>query len=268
MKWLVIIVVIVAVSLCVLFGIVFPNCQVPYWLAGIGTLLLAVVAVFQDWIRARIPTANLEIEFRMNPPYCKKDPYLHYKENYRKLSEYYVFRLGIQNKTLIPAKNVILRVISIKRNGNTYHFLQRSLAWSYNEVDPPHDSERMSLSIIPGKATEFCHLGRIFEPTFRKANSKNKDHLPIPYENKAEYEVLFSLALFPRQGSLDHLLEPKKGETEKKEEYEVEIIVSADNVKSEIHRLKICFSDQWSDDWYDGETGKWKNGPSIELINH
>src|SRR5204862_6970045 len=78
----------------------------PTWIGAVGSVLLAILAVFQDRIRGWLARPQLELEVQVAPPFCHKTSWAHpLPSNHPSFSlanaEFlpcYYFRLGVTNK--------------------------------------------------------------------------------------------------------------------------------------------------------------------------
>ena len=174
-----------------------PTCNIPEWLTGIGTILLAIVAIFQDKIRQWLAKPKLECSIEMKPPDAHKT-ILRY--NGKKCNSYY-FLFRIENKGKIGAKNVEAVILSVERKrGNEFeridNFLPDNLGWSgkNNEI----------CSFIMPNTFKHCTLGHILEPSHR-VNISGEDNSELPVSAE---EAILNIDVRFKSNNLAYLFEP------------------------------------------------------------
>src|SRR4051794_25685741 len=104
----------------------------PEWLTAIGTILVAVIAVFQEWFKRLLIRPNLVLNARVARPNAEKfvwddDPH----------SGTYYFRLAVTNEGNVEARNVQLYLASVERyrQEGSYEVVERfspmNLRWTH-----------------------------------------------------------------------------------------------------------------------------------------
>lgn len=68
------------------------------WILAVCTVILAIVAVFQDIIRSWIMRPKLDVQIRLEPPDCMKE-IIHYNtpSGEREIADCYYFRIRVHN---------------------------------------------------------------------------------------------------------------------------------------------------------------------------
>lgn len=225
-------------------------------LAG-ATLVIAVVAVFQDWIRGLIWKANLEIlPIKVVPPDCHKIPVghtlIHWHENVRyedrREADSYYFRIRIKNKGNVPAKlvEVFAESLTRRRQDGTFEtvssFLPMNLVWAHiNQVYYP---------LIPAKTSRLCAFGHIVDPDKRSEFPEETN----PRLEVQDGEAIFSLDLMTKPNSYSHLI--RKGV------YRLTLSVAAENSEHISRVVELNFPGTWEQD----EDSMLANGIDIKLV--
>jgi hypothetical protein len=132
---------------------------------AIATLLLAIVAAFQDRIRGWIMRPRLQLSVKMSPPECNKTKITtEYGYDPDGIDCYYL-RIRISNKGNHPATNVQIYASELYRLAdddswsNVDHFMPMNLKWSH--IDQP------VMPIIHRGMDKLCDLGHIIDPSWR-----------------------------------------------------------------------------------------------------
>lgn len=168
-----------------------------WWTAGltIATILLAIVAAFQDSIREKIRGPKLKIKMTVESPHCHRATSLQVIEdrfnnrNIKKWQTYY-FRFQICNDGKISAKNVELILKDVQReNGESINLPLDNLEWSTLLLtENGNYVPRMYWKSISPKTYQYCNLGYIMEPEFRRMRPEEDN----PNFVLANHECLFA----------------------------------------------------------------------------
>ena len=140
------------------------------WLTGIGTIVLAVVAVFQDSIRAWVYHPTLEASVETKPPDCNAIPLT--GSIGEPINSYYL-RIWIKNTGKATAKNVevyakeLLKLRADRTWERMHEFPPMNLKWS--------DIQQVYWPNIVPQMGKHCDLGHIIDPAHR-------DHPAIQHE--------------------------------------------------------------------------------------
>jgi hypothetical protein len=203
------------------------------WLVAIGTILLAVIAAFQDKIRAKIWSPQLDCDIELNPPDCHRTILrINLPTN---VSEVYSFfyRFKIWNKGKISAKNVEVIITELlKKEGNKYKIVESfspdNLLWSTTgDIYAPY---------ISPETFKHINLGHIHDPKVR-ANLSGENNPKLPVSNE---EAIFSFDVHFKSNILYYLIAPG--------EYKIELKVGCENAKTITKKYSINFTGKWIED--------------------
>jgi hypothetical protein len=132
----------------------------PEWFAGIGTLVLAVAAIFQQWFHQLLVRPRLNLNARVAHPVAEKT-------RWKYGTDAYYFRLGITNDGNAAAQDVQVYLASVEklRQDNSYEIVDRfsptNLLWA-------HAGSSTKPVLVPKMPPAFLRLGLHFRP--REAN--------------------------------------------------------------------------------------------------
>ncbi|MFZ1136065.1 MAG: hypothetical protein WAN69_14025 [Candidatus Korobacteraceae bacterium] len=224
----------------------------PDWIAAIGTILLAILAVFQDKIRAWLARPKLELQAGIGPPYSYKTswvyPYWPIPHGAEAETEYfpcYYFRLAIRNNGNVAAHQVELFAASLSSCGTNgqlvtvKRFTPMNLMWAHEH--------KVYLPVLSPKMTKFCDLAHLVDPRFR-----SKLDYDLPGVPANDCVLAFDLQVEPKMKG--HLLEPG--------EYQLTLIVAAENARPREYVVKFTFSGEW----YDAEETMFDAGFRLRVI--
>jgi hypothetical protein len=192
---------------------------------AIGTIILAFVAVFQEWLRRLVIRPVLKLDARVARPDCHKT----------KLSvgyDVYYFRLRVENTGNDAAHDVQLYLASVERQRRD------------KKYDPVERFEPMNLlwavvrkptlpTLLPGMPPRFCDLAHITVPRGKRSMSED---LPATKEE----EPTLALDLEALTLKLGHLLEPGV--------YKFGLKLAAANHPVRDYTLEVDFKGVWIDD--------------------
>lgn len=209
---------------------IFSNSLLANWLVAIGTIILAIVAIFQDKIRKLLTKPNLDIEIDVAPPDCHKTDFKNMQTG-AKICDCYYFRFKIWNRGNDRAENVEMLVTKLfkKKANGTYKeekdFLPLNLVWSYYKTP-------VMANICPD-TFKHCDLGYII-----KVEDVNK-LIQANKEFRSKILFIFDLAVKPNTQSF--IKEPG--------EYAIEVMISSANITKAIKRyFELKINDSWFDD--------------------
>src|ERR1700733_1565087 len=163
------------------------------WFAGIGTFVLAFVAVFQQWLQQLIVRPRLELSAKVERPDAEKSRWG------KSDTDVYYFRLGIRNTGNKAAHDVQIYLASVERlrADNQYKpvdkFRPSNFTWAYTS-EPTKDV------ILQGMPPVFCDMAHIVDPARKVAMGEN-------IVGSAEDETVLALNLEVLPFSGGHLLE-------------------------------------------------------------
>ena len=233
------------------------------WLIAIGTLLLAITALFQDIIRSIIWSPVLECEIEPSPPSCHRtvtslkieDARSNVKPRTLKFYSFY-YRFKIWNRGKTSAKNVEVLISNIlKKKGNFYKriesFSQDNLKWStLFDVINGHRVPKRYCEYISPDTFKHCNLGHIHDPEYR-SHIPGEDNPDLLCSNNT---ALFCFDVHFMSSILYYLVEPG--------EYQIEIKVGCENAKTITKKFIMEFNGAW----YDDEQKMLREGISISPI--
>ncbi len=228
------------------------------WVGAIGTvisaILVAIVAVFQDKLRAWVMRPRLAVSIEPHPPDCQKIKFgrevqLDDGVSYPTVDAYQ-FRLRVENEGNGKAESVevVAQHLSKRQvDGQTFKpdpsFLPVNLLWTHLR-EPFYP-------VISRHTPKHCDLAHICHPSEREK---------IPFEQKTWPDVepsraILSLDTHVRSYTLSHLVPPGV--------YPLSIVVAAANAKPVPKTLEIHLSGKW----YDMESQMLEEGISIRLLD-
>jgi hypothetical protein len=220
------------------------------WFIAGGTLVLALVALFQDFIRSCLNTPKLEIWTKPATPYCKKLLFIN-KINPQILVDGYGLRIAVKNIT--PRFRVKARAFDVeifaaklekKAQDGSYYPVQgfdpMNLIWS--------DSFMPFTSLSPGME-RYCFVGRTLKPIDRH-NFPLFDDQRLPSD-----KTCLKLDTVLARHTKEHIISPGT--------YRLECLIGSANTKA----VSKSFDIYLSGDWYDDEVEMYEKGLSISMIN-
>lgn len=203
------------------------------------TLLLAVVAAFQDKIRAWITQPRLEVTVVNGPPNCHKIPLSGFGARTMLgarpvTAESYYFRIRVKNSGANRAEHVEVYAAELmKRQADgafkkVDSFLPMNLLWA-------HVNESFLPAISPGME-KLCNLGHVIKPSER-SQFAGEDN---PALGVTDERVVFSFDLEVKPNTLSHLIAPGV--------YQVRLLVAAANAEPVEKTMEINLTGDWHDD--------------------
>jgi len=205
------------------------------WLVAIGTIAVAVLAIFQDRIRAWLQRPRLEVSINVAPPDCHKTTlaYTHEGQIVRAADCYY-FRLRVRNAGNQRAElvEVFAAELSKEQADGSYRridsFLPMNLVWS-------HIRKPFFDAISPGME-KLCDLGHIVDPSKRaQFGTEDNPNLDVPLNG-----TVFSFDLEVTPFTLSHLIPPGK--------YRLILLIGAANCRPVRKTLEITLTGKWFED--------------------
>jgi hypothetical protein len=214
------------------------NIDWPIWLTAFGTIALAIVAIFQDIIRAWIKRPILNIEIKVKPPDCHKTylfkPFPGTGEG--RVSDYYAdcyyFRLRIINSGNCRAENVevFASELTKKLADGTFErvnsFLPMNLLWAH--IGTPFFN-------ISHGMEKHCDLAHIVDP--RKRHLFNGEENPL---SNIGLKTFLSLDTIVKPNTMSHLIEPGI--------YRMKLIVGSSNTNPKERVFEINHTGEWIED--------------------
>ena len=138
------------------------------WIIAIGTAVLAILALFQDFIRSWLKTPSLAVATGSCSPFCKKLLFIR-PDDPEKRADGYALRIRVKNtKPFLRIKSraekvevFALRLLKKQTDGSfqpIQEFEPRNLIWSHS-FQP--------LTDISPEMERYCFIGRIVKPESR-----------------------------------------------------------------------------------------------------
>jgi hypothetical protein len=213
------------------------------WATAIGTLALAFVAVFQDWIRNCLTRPKLKLEIQPSPPDCMRTTFRQTVTIYDPTSRRpsyesnleipcYYFRLCITNTGNCEAREVEIFAKSAKRHHeikgefeDVDRFVPMNLLWS--NVRKPF------LTNLSPQIPKHCDLAHVVRPDKKYAV---RHELPgVPNE-----QCVLALDLEVEPNTKGHLLGPGF--------YRLSLVLAAANARPREYLLDIRIAGTWCED--------------------
>jgi hypothetical protein len=192
------------------------------WAVAIGTLVLALVAVFQQWLQELFVHPKLNLDVRLARPDAEKTLF-------NNGVDVYYFRLAVTNTGNMAAHDVQVYVSGIEREAadKSYkpveRFMPMALIWAHmGSPTKPH--------LLPNMPRSFCDLGHISDPA-RKAGTF--EALP----EVAPDATVLALDLEVKPNSKGYLLGPGT--------YRLSLKVAASNCPPRDYILEAVVRGQW-----------------------
>lgn len=222
-------------------------------LVAFFTLLLAVVAVFQQQIHRWLRRPILRISTTNEPPDSHKTALTIRKGDQSTSYGCYYSLLRVENAGRLRAEQVevfvseILREEALGKWVPLKNFLPQRLLWSF---------ERMPYlaSLAPGTFAH-CTLGHVLHPSGRQEAS-GEDPNQTNFWGKhvvTEHETVFSLDVQFRSNNLSYLLIPGK--------YKLRVLLASSQTKALTAEILVDLSGNW----FDEEEEMLKEGVTIEV---
>lgn len=195
-------------------------------LLGVGVaLLLGVLGIYQDWLRALFRKPQLEVSIRVEPPDCHKVAIREINSG-RFICDCYYFRFRVTNTGNQQMEDAEGMVTEVFRNSNgTYrkieNFLPLNLKWSHYGFT--------TIPTIQPRLFKHLDFGHIVESQFAAL-----DHFGISERPNIVFQ--FDLAVIPNTGS--HILLPG--------DYKVRVIFAANNLRPKEKLYHLTIKDIWT----------------------
>jgi len=201
------------------------------WLVAIGTLVLAVVAIFQETIRGWFYRPRFRVSVKTEPPDCVAVPINRLDGTLVANSIY--LRLWVENVGNATARNVEVYAKELRRR-------RADMKWERVASFPP-----MNL--------KWANLGAIYFPSIAPEMGKHCDvaHIVDPTKRHLLQEEAPALSLTNQQSSLafDLMAAPNhRGHIVAPGDYQLDILVAADNVRPKRGLVTINLRGPWHTD--------------------
>jgi hypothetical protein len=196
------------------------------WLSAIGSIAVALVAIFQEWFRRLVFRPRLRLAARVARPAAEKfkweDPD----------TDVYFFRLEVTNEGNAAAKDIQVYVASAQRkrqdggSEGVSRFSPMNLVWAYTQREPTLPV------LLPQMPPRLCDFAHVVDPKNRLQHSENLPELD-------PQSAVLALELEVQPNSLGYLLEPG--------EYLLSLKLVASNHAPKDYTLEVRFPGKWFD---------------------
>ena len=200
------------------------------WLVGVGTLLVAGVAAFQETIRSKMYKPEFQVSAKTEPPDCVAVPFS--DKNGNVIADSFYLRIWVENTGNAPAKKteVYAKELRQKRLDGTWErvrsFPNMNLVWS--------NLRALYCSIAP-ETGKHCDVAHVTDP---KRRGLLGEHAPQLKLNTDQTSLAFDLITSPN--NKNHIVGPG--------EYLLDILVAAENCPPVKRTLTITLSGSWNTD--------------------
>jgi len=201
------------------------------WLVATGTLIVAVVAVFQDSIRARFYRPNFRVSTKAEPPDCVAVPFTD-KDGGRIADSIYL-RIWVENIGNATAESVEVYAKELHRQREdgrwetVSSFPNMNLVWS--------NIRAMLFPSISPEMGKHCDVGHITDPASRHHMRESNPRLHL-----ATQQTSLAFDLIATPNNRNHIIGPG--------EYRLEILVAAKNARPIKRTIAISLSGTWDSD--------------------
>lgn len=202
------------------------------WFVASGTIILAFVALCQQWIHERFYRPVFRVSSKTAPPDCVWAP-IHDRNSGTFVSDAVYLRLFIENIGNATAKNVEVFAKSLRRvrGDGTLEPLSRfppmNFVWAnLDSIYFPH--------IAPGMG-KHCNVAHISDPAHQMDLGEKSTSMTVG-PSTHQTRLVFELMVKPSNRS--HIFGPGK--------YSLEIMVAADNARPITRIVIIVLRGQWA----------------------
>jgi len=215
------------------------------WLVAAGTLVLAAVAVFQETIRGWFYRPAFRISVKTEPPDCVAVPFTGPDGTFVANSIY--VRLWVENIGNATAKNAEVYAKELRRQraegtwARVDAFPPMNLAWSNGHI--------MYFPIIAPEMGRHCDVGHIVDPARRHLLREDAPRLALTSQQAS---LAFDLTVVPNHRG--HIIGPG--------EYQLDILVAAENVRPIKRTVAISLPGMWDAD----ETRMLRDGVGVTVL--
>jgi hypothetical protein len=192
------------------------------WFVALGTLVLAVVAVFQQWLQRLVIRPRLELAARVRRPDAEKT-------QWRSGVDVYYFRLAVKNigNAAVNDVEVYLGGVDRLRADGQYEPVER---FSPMRLKWAHTGETTRPILLPKMPPVFCDMAHAADPSTRQITGED-----LPWVNAGE--AVLGLDLEVKAFSKGYLLEPGT--------YQFHLTLAASNHAPHEYTLEVVFPGKW-----------------------
>jgi len=214
------------------------------WVVALGTLVVAAVAVFQETIRGWFYRPNLQVSINTQPPHCVAVPFTAPDGTFVADSIY--LRVWVENEGNATAKNVEVYAKELRRQ-------RAERTWERVSAFPPMNLRWANLGQIyfPRIAPDMgkhCDVGHITDPSRRNLLREDAPRLGLTVQQTS---LAFDLMVAPNHRG--HIVGPG--------DYELDIVVAAENARPITRTLQISLRGAWHPD----ETTMLRDGVGVTI---
>ena len=221
------------------------------WAQAIGVFAAVLVALFQDWIRARFWRVDLSVRRTPDRASFHKTRAQFNTPNATGYVPVFYYRLEVHNAGNIAARNVEVflraayRLASDDGRTTVDRFVPEWLAWTtLRNVDPPH---QLYLPVLAPGTGRYFDLAHVLEPKGRQLLTDEVDPAV------GEGETILSLDVPIRYLRLGHLLPPGR--------YTLALEVAAANAKPRAFEVDVTNSG-----WFEEEEELLAHGVMVNAV--
>jgi hypothetical protein len=212
-----------------------------------GTIVLAVVAIFQDTVRGWFYKPTLEVSIKTQPPDCLAMPFTRPDGTF--ISDSYYLRIWVQNSGNTTAKNVEVYARQLLRRradnitwDDVIEFPTMNLKWAnIHTIYFPR--------IVP-EMGRHCDLGHILDPAIRNHPDLREENPRLRLTNQ-QPSLAFDVIAAPNNKG--HIIGPG--------EYQLKILVVAENGR---HAKEKTVSISLKN-WYADEAKMLRDGVGVSI---
>jgi hypothetical protein len=209
------------------------------WAVAVGTVVLAFVAVFQQWLQQLVVRPRLSLNARVARPDAEKNKWTNG-------ADVYYFRLAVINEGNAAARDVQVYLAGVERlrADNRYEPVERfspmSLLWA-------HIRQTTKPIIVPKMPPLFCDLAHVSDPSKK---SVTQESLP----GVAATDAVLGLDVEVVGFASRHLLEPGT--------YKFNLKLAASNHPPRDYTLEVVFPGKW----FDNQEKMFSDGFGLRLV--
>jgi hypothetical protein len=219
------------------------------WLVAVGTLVLAIVAVFQETIRGWFYGPTFRVSARTEPPVCVSVPITNRIDGTFIADSIYL-RLWVENTGNATARNAEVYAEQLRRQraDGTWEqvtsFPPMNLKWA--------DVGAIYFPMIAPEMGKLCDLGHIADPAHRNHPLLRGD---APRETLTDQQTSLAFDLMVVPNHRGHVVGPG--------EYQLDIRVAAENARPIQRTVVISLRGTWDAD----ETRMLRDGVGVAILS-
>ena len=192
----------------------------------LAVIPLATIALFQEHFKKWFFAPRLNIDFKLEPPYCSKTPFYAFYEKETLATEAYYFRIKVTNRGRSSAKlcEAVMTELLVEEEGRFHqlkYFQQVNLKWDTGKTKDAY------ITLNPSPIGILCDIGYI-----------SRDYQPTLFHLEYLYKI---------GGFQPDVLSPKA-------KYRFTIGIISENAEF----ISKKFEFYWNGDWRDSEEGMFK----------